>query len=80
MQNVKWTLRTLHWGKNTSKINLILMSELSLCYKLMRYKKEQFYLVRKLCVCVCVCVCVWSKYSFSFMLFSYNWLRGISQS
>ena len=58
MQNVKWTLRTLHWGKNTSRINLILMSELSLCYKLMRYKKEQFYLVRKLCVCVCVCVCV----------------------
>ena len=57
MQNVKWTLRTLHWGKKASRINLILMSELSLCYKLMRYKKK-FYLVRKLCVCVCVCVCV----------------------
>ena len=56
MQNVKWTLRTLHWGKKTSRIKLILMSELSLCYKLMRYRKEQFYLVRKLCVCVCVCV------------------------
>ena len=60
IQNVKWTLRALRWGKNTRRINLILMSELSLCYKLMRYKKEQFYLVRKLCVymCVCVCVCV----------------------
>ena len=49
-KNVKQTLRILHWDKNTGKTNLILILELSLYYKLMWHKKEQFYLVRKLCV------------------------------